>query len=125
MHFREVGCGEAMKVMILASRCLLALSLVVWPSVSVSTAVAQTEPLPPPEPAMSPSGEGTDTWLNSRPLSATLTGAARVDYDAGVILFEEQDYTGAFIKFQRAFDACCGTWRCVRRACTTTQRCSA
>ena len=37
-------------------------------------------------------------------LADSLTGEARADYDAGRILFDDQDYAGAFVKFERAFE---------------------
>jgi hypothetical protein len=37
-------------------------------------------------------------------LAETLTGSAKEDYDAGRVLFEDQDYAGALMKFQRAFE---------------------
>lgn len=37
-------------------------------------------------------------------LAQTLTGAAKEDYDAGRVLFEDQDYAGALMKFERAFE---------------------
>jgi hypothetical protein len=38
-------------------------------------------------------------------LAETLSGPAKEDYDAGRVLFEDQDYAGALMKFQRAFEA--------------------
>jgi hypothetical protein len=38
-------------------------------------------------------------------LAQTLTGPAKQDYDAGRVLFEDQDYAGALLKFERAFEA--------------------
>ena len=38
------------------------------------------------------------------PLSATLTGDAARDYQAGRILFDDGDYAGASVKFQRAYE---------------------
>jgi PEGA domain len=37
-------------------------------------------------------------------LAETLTGSAKEDYDAGRVLFEDQDYAGALMKFQHAFE---------------------
>jgi hypothetical protein len=37
-------------------------------------------------------------------LADSLTGEARSDYDAGRILFDDEDYAGAFVKFERAFE---------------------
>jgi hypothetical protein len=38
------------------------------------------------------------------PLSASLSGQAKVDYDAGRILVADQDFAGALVKFQQAFE---------------------
>lgn len=38
-------------------------------------------------------------------LAETLSGSAKEDYDAGRVLFDDQDYAGALVKFQRAFEA--------------------
>jgi hypothetical protein len=88
---------------------MLVLTLVLGAGLSVgmSSALAQQPEALPPEPAMRSSADaaGTDTGVGSRPLSESLSGAAKTDYDAGVILFEEQDFSGAFIKFQQAFEA--------------------
>src|SRR5262245_37745409 len=37
-------------------------------------------------------------------LADSLTGVARSDYDAGRILFDDGDYAGAYLKFERAFE---------------------
>jgi hypothetical protein len=37
------------------------------------------------------------------PLSASLSGQAKVDYEAGRILVADQDFAGALVKFQEAF----------------------
>jgi hypothetical protein len=39
-----------------------------------------------------------------RPLADSLTGQAATDYHAGRILFDDQDYAGAAIKFERAYE---------------------
>src|SRR5262245_25502031 len=36
-------------------------------------------------------------------LAESLPGEARANYDAGRVLFEDQDYAGALVKFERAF----------------------
>jgi len=92
-----------MKATSLASSYLLGIFAV---GLSCSTAVAQLPPEPAPtQPAaLVDNAGGSDTWVGFQPLSESLKAEARADYDAGVILFEEQDYTGAFIKFQRAFE---------------------
>jgi hypothetical protein len=40
----------------------------------------------------------------SKPLSQSLTGAAKSDFDAGKLLASDGDYAGALIKFQSAYD---------------------
>jgi hypothetical protein len=37
------------------------------------------------------------------PLASSLTGQAKIDYEAARILFADQDYGGAFVKFEQAF----------------------
>jgi hypothetical protein len=39
------------------------------------------------------------------PLSGSLTGAAKVDYDSAKLLYGDQDYATAAVKFRRAYDA--------------------
>lgn len=50
---------------------------------------------PPPEPA---------TPAAPPSLSETLTGAAKSEYEAGRVLFQDGDYSGAALKFGKAFD---------------------
>jgi hypothetical protein len=38
------------------------------------------------------------------PLGNTLTGAAKLDYDAATLLYENGDYAGALIKYQSAYE---------------------
>jgi hypothetical protein len=38
------------------------------------------------------------------PLSETLTGEAKTDFDAAKVLFEDGDFAGAALKFQQAYD---------------------
>lgn len=40
----------------------------------------------------------------ARPLAETLKGQAKIDYEAGRILFNDGDNAGALVKFQRAYD---------------------
>lgn len=37
------------------------------------------------------------------PLAQTLTGRARADYDSALLLYQDQDYAGASLKFQHAY----------------------
>ena len=39
------------------------------------------------------------------PLTDSLMGQAKLDYEAARILFDDQDYEGALVKFQKAFDS--------------------
>lgn len=41
---------------------------------------------------------------NPAPLASALTGQAKLDYEAGRILFTDRDYAGALVKFQQAFN---------------------
>jgi hypothetical protein len=52
--------------------------------------------------AQAPAASGA--VLESTPLAAALSGEAKADYDAGRILFGDDDYAGALVKFQRAFE---------------------
>jgi hypothetical protein len=56
-------------------------------------ASAASEPEPPP------AAPGT-----ALPLSASLSGQAATDYQAGRLLYDDRDYAGASVKFQRAYD---------------------
>ncbi len=52
-------------------------------------------------PATSPSPTAVAT---PAPLSESLTGEAKAEYDAGKILYEDGDYAGSSLKFQRAYE---------------------
>lgn len=65
------------------------IALVAWPARAQVTVSERPQPNTPPGAAAS--------------LVDTLTGQARSDYDAGRILFDDQDFSGAFVKFERAF----------------------
>ena len=60
---------------------------------SVSAARAQVSGAPRPQ--VPPSGGS---------LAEALRGDARTNYDAGRVLFEDQDFAGALVKFERAFE---------------------
>ncbi len=55
------------------------------------------DPPPPPEPPPPPPGPP--------PLSETLTGAAKGDYESGKLLYTDGDYAGSLVKFSSAYDA--------------------
>lgn len=90
----ERRCGKAMQAHRLTVSLMLMLALAALGLVS-QLAAAQ------------PSGSGA---RNVPPpaagsLAQTLTGPAKDDYEAGRVLFEDQDFAGALLKFQRAFEA--------------------
>ncbi len=58
-----------------------------------TTAAPPPAPEPPPPPPGPPS------------LSESLTGAAKGDYESGMVLFTDGDYAGSLVKFSSAFDA--------------------
>jgi hypothetical protein len=61
---------------------------------------------PGPDPAAAapePSALPAPNAMPRTPLSEALTGQAAMDYHAGRILFDDQDYAGAAIKFDRAY----------------------
>ena len=53
-----------------------------------------------PAPAAAPAGKAL-----SKPLSQTLTGQAKADFEAAKLLANDGDFAGALIKFQTAYDA--------------------
>lgn len=55
-------------------------------------------PAPAPEPAPPPAPAGP------APLSETLTGDAKADYESGKLLFGDGDFAGALIKFKSAYE---------------------
>lgn len=58
---------------------------------------ALPDPPAPPEPPEPPQGPP--------PLSETLTGAAKGDYESGKLLFVDGDFAGSLVKFSSAYDA--------------------
>ena len=62
--------------------------------ISAREVLAQGKPTPKPAPA--PKGP--------KPLSETLTGDAKADYEAGKVLLGDGDFAGGAIKFQSAYD---------------------
>lgn len=58
-------------------------------------------PAPPP-PGAAPATPSSGPF--SAPLSDTLTGTARGEYEAGKLLYNDGDYAGAALKFLRAYD---------------------
>jgi hypothetical protein len=63
---------------------------------------AQGAAPPPPPPAATPAASSTGPFTT--PLSESLTGAARGEYEAGKLLYNDGDYAGAALKFMRAYD---------------------
>lgn len=78
-------------------RCLSA-ALTLAALAAPAPAAAQPAPTTPP-PAPSPAAPQPP-----KPLADVLTGAAKAEYMAGRILFEEGDYANAIIKFERAYE---------------------
>jgi hypothetical protein len=67
-------------------------------AVSATTARAQGGPRPP-SPSRAPAAGAPIV-----PLSASLTGEAKADYESARSLFEIADYNGALLKFRHAFE---------------------
>lgn len=67
-------------------------------------ALAQSAPAPAASVPALERKESAGTWVGVQPLAETLTGEAKAGYAAGRILFDDQDYAGALVKFQRAFE---------------------
>jgi len=70
----------------------------VAPSLFAQGAAPPAPPPPTAAPATPSSGPFT------APLSETLTGTARGEYEAGKLLYNDGDYAGAALKFLRAYD---------------------
>jgi hypothetical protein len=92
----DLRCGEAMQARHVIVRFVMALSAL---GLTAQLAAAQSSPARPAASAhaVPPPAAGS--------LAETLSGSAKEDYDAGRVLFEDQDYAGALVKFQRAFEA--------------------
>jgi hypothetical protein len=70
----------------------------------VSTvALAQTAAPPAGAPAAPPAGAPAAA-TPAVPLSEALTGEAKAEHEAGKILYQDGDYAGASLKFQRAYE---------------------
>jgi hypothetical protein len=83
-----------------STACALGLVLLIE-----SSASAQPASVPAAAPAGTPSPSGTTMPSSpAAPLADSLSGEAKDDYEAGRSLFLHADYTGALVKFQRAFD---------------------
>ena len=66
---------------------------------------AFAQPKPAPKPAAKPAIPAKPAVpVGPKTLAETLTGDAKVDYDAGRSLFGDADYGAAAVKFQSAFD---------------------
>jgi hypothetical protein len=86
--------------------------LTAWLSVITlvaSQALAQTKPAPAPAappaatpPAAAPAPAAPVT--PAKPLSESLAGEAKAEYEAGKLLYEDGDYAGSSLKFQRAYE---------------------
>jgi hypothetical protein len=68
----------------------------------ISTAAFAQTAAPPASPA-APSVAAAPASPPA-PLSESLTGEAKAEYEAGKILYQDGDYAGASLKFQRAYD---------------------
>jgi hypothetical protein len=55
-------------------------------------------------PTSSGPANGSSTFAGAPPLAESLSGQAKVDYDAARMLFDDGDFGGALVKFQRAFE---------------------
>src|SRR5215217_2924669 len=74
--------------------CLaIAASATVAAPSAAQSASEQAPPAAPVEPRAAPPT-----------LSETLTGAAKTEYDSGKLLYEDGDFAGAALKFQRAYE---------------------
>lgn len=73
------------------------------PTLLAHAAAAQPVP-PPPDPPAAPTGQPAQPTGEPKPLSETLTGAARDDYEAGKELYGAENYEGALVKFQASHD---------------------
>lgn len=71
------------------------LSLVASQTLAQAGAGKAAPPPPPPPPAAA---------VTPAPLSESLTGEAKAEYEAAKILYEDGDYAGSSLKFQRAYD---------------------
>jgi tetratricopeptide (TPR) repeat protein len=55
-------------------------------------------------PALADELQQTPQQTSPPPLSESLTGTAKTDYDSGKVLYEDGDYAGALVKFQSAYE---------------------
>jgi hypothetical protein len=100
IHAAMTHAGMFMNAKLATRQRVLALALtLVAASLDSRIAAAQASP-----PTASAATGSSASWVGAPPLSQSLTGPAKGDYDAGRILFEDQDYAGALVKFQRAYD---------------------
>ena len=71
----------------------------------VATALCAIFVLAAPLPASAqPKKPGHAKPAAPKPLSATLTGPAKAEYDGGILVYQDGDYANALLKFQRAFE---------------------
>lgn len=79
------------------SRRIMALIAVLVAAHEVAAQPAAAQPVPA---APAASGAAAST----RPLVEVLTGTARAEYEAALILFQDADYANALIKFERTYE---------------------
>lgn len=69
---------------------------------AVDAAAQPAPPKPPAQPAQP--AQAAPEQPAQPPLAESLTGMAKAEYGAGIVLFEEGDYAGATEKFERAYE---------------------
>ena len=92
MRFLGQHCGKVMQLHRLTVSLVVALT-----GLALAAQLTAAQPVGPSPRNLPPAAAGS--------LAETLTGSARQDYEAGRVLFEDQDYAGALLKFERAFES--------------------
>lgn len=87
----------------LAALGLVLLSATFASALRPASTAAQSAPRTAANAAVPPEAAAMTTWGDGPSLAESLSGPARADYDGAKLLFDVQDYSGALIKFQRAF----------------------
>jgi hypothetical protein len=77
------------------ARLATVLATLLVPVLLPALARAQAEPAPPAT---------TAAAVTAKPLSDSLTGPAKTDYDVGKVLFRDGDFEGARVKFEAAYE---------------------